>query len=303
MFNIKKNIKKYKKIIILSIILLILILIILRINKFFIIKKFENTIDNINDLKKNIENHKNPYIKNETNNDLNNIIWQKIDSNFMKSNYPNTFNFDYGIKEDIINKALTLPKNSCIIDCGAHIGDGSIAIAHVLKYHKREDIIVYAIDPSKFKCDFIEFIKTKNNLNNLRVLNYGLSNVNSEYKSLKQSGKNTGAWEWALNDTTNKDDDINKFIKLDDLINNNIIKETIGIIHLDVEGMEKQAIQGGFKTIEKYKPYLSIENNIKTGQDENGKNHSLNNKYYLEFLPKGYKYLYNKNQNNIFNYE
>lgn len=221
----------------------------------------------------------------------------------MKSNWPNTFDFDYAIKEDIINKALNLPKNSCIIDCGAHIGDGSIAIAHVLKYHKREDIIVYAIDPSKFKCDFIEFIKTKNNLNNLRVLNYGLSNVNSEYKSLKQSGKNTGAWEWALNDTTNKDDDINKFIKLDDLINNNIIKETIGIIHLDVEGMEKQAIQGGFKTIEKYKPYLSIENNIKTGQDENGKNHSLNNKYYLEFLPKGYKYLYNKNQNNIFNYE
>lgn len=46
--------------------------------------------------------------------------------------------------------------------------------------------------------------------------------------------------EWSINNTTtiNKDDDINKFIKLDDLINNNIIKETIGIIHLDVEGME-----------------------------------------------------------------
>ena len=32
---------------------------------------------------------------------------------------------------------------------------------------------------------------------------------------------------------------INKFIKLDDLVKDNIIKETIGIIHLDVEGMEK----------------------------------------------------------------
>ncbi len=90
----------------------------------------------------------------------------------MKSNFPNTFDFDYDIKEDIINKALTLPQNSCIIDCGAHIGDGSIAIAHALNYHKREDIIVYAIDPSKFKCDFINFIKTKNNLNNLNNLEF-----------------------------------------------------------------------------------------------------------------------------------
>jgi len=303
MFIIKKN----KKLCILLCIIIILILIILCINKFFIIEKFENTINTINDFENNIENHKNPYIKNETNNNLNNVIWQKIDSNFMKSNWPNTFDFDYDIKEDIINKALTLPKNSCIIDCGAHIGDGSIAIAHALNYHKREDIIVYAIDPSKFKCDFINFIKTKNNLNNLRVLNYGLSNVNREYKSLKQSGENTGGWEWVEHNTntTNTEDmnNINKFIKLDDLVKDNIIKETIGIIHLDVEGMEKNAIQGGFKTIEKYKPYLSIENNIKTGQDENGKNHSLNNEYYLEFLPKGYKYLYNKGDNNIFNYE
>jgi len=188
-------------------------------------EKFENTIDTINDFENNIENHKNPYIKNDTTNDLNNVIWQKIESKFMKRNWPNTFNFDYAIKEDIINKALTLPKNICIIDCGAHIGDGSIAIAHALKYHKREDIIVYAIDPSKFKCDFINFIKTKNNLNNLRVLNYGLSNVNSEYKTLKQSGENTGAWEWIKSDrqpdTNNDDNNINKFIKLDDLINNN----------------------------------------------------------------------------------
>ena len=188
-------------------------------------EKFENTIDTINDFENKIEKHKNPYIKNDTTNDLNNVIWQKIESKFMKRNWPNTFNFDYAIKEDIINKALTLPKNICIIDCGAHIGDGSIAIAHALKYHKREDIIVYAIDPSKFKCDFINFIKTKNNLNNLRVLNYGLSNVNSEYKTLKQSGENTGAWEWIKSDrqpdTNNDDNNINKFIKLDDLINNN----------------------------------------------------------------------------------
>ena len=303
MFKLKKNIKYIY--IILSII--VLILIILYINNIFKSEPFENTINTISYFEENSEKHKNPYIKNETNSDLNDVLWQKIDSEFMKQNWPNTFDFDYDIKEDIINKALTLPQNSCIIDCGAHIGDGSVSIAHALKYHKREDIIIYAIDPSKFKCDFINFIKNKNNLNNLKVLNYGLSNINSEYKTLKQSGENTGGWEWVehTNDNTNTEDmnNINKFIKLDDLVKDNIIKETIGIIHLDVEGMEKNAIIGGFTTIEKYKPYLSIENNIKTGQDENGKNHSLNNKYYLEFLPKGYNYIYNKGENNIFIYE
>ncbi len=293
--------------IILSII--VLILIILYINNVFKSEPFENTINNISYFEENSEKHKNPYIKNETNSDLNDVLWQKIDSEFMKQNCPNTFDFDYDIKEDIINKALTLPQNSCIIDCGAHIGDGSVSIAHALKYHKREDIIVYAIDPSKFKCDFINFIKNKNNLNNLKVLNYGLSNINREYKTLKQSGENTGGWEWVehntnTTNTTNTEDmnNINKFIKLDDLVKDNIIKETIGIIHLDVEGMEKEALIGGIKTIIKYKPYISIENNDKSGKDSNGNDHSLNNKYYLEFLPKGYNYLYNKGQNNILSY-
>jgi len=67
MFIIKKN----KKLCILLCIIIILILIILCINKFFIIEKFENTINTINDFENNIENYKNPYIKNEKNNDLN----------------------------------------------------------------------------------------------------------------------------------------------------------------------------------------------------------------------------------------
>jgi len=40
----------------------------------------------------------------------------------------------------MINKALLLHINSCIIDCGVHIGDGAIAIAHALKYNERTDI-------------------------------------------------------------------------------------------------------------------------------------------------------------------
>jgi len=299
------KIKNSKKLIIIIIICIILLYL-----NFILISKFTNKNENENEtnFETNCELAINPYIKTNSINENHKIIWQKLDTQFMKQNWPNTFDFDYDIKDDIINKALTLPLNSAIIDCGAHIGDGSIAIAHALKHSNREDIIVYAIDPSKFKCDFIEFIKNKNNLNNVIVLNYGLSNINSEYKTLKQSGENTGAWDWVIHNTTNTTNttntedvnDITKFIKLDDLIKDNIIKHKISIIHLDVEGMEKEALIGGYETISQHKPYISIENNSKSGKDINGNEHSLNNNYYLEFLPKEYKYLYNKGQNNIF---
>jgi len=297
--------KTYMKIIIIVIIIIIFILLVLNYNKGRI-DKFSNDNDNDkSNFEENIELAINPYIKTNTVNDNHKIKWQKLDTNFMSKNWPNTFDFDYDIKDDIINKALTLPLNSAIIDCGAHIGDGSVSIAHALKYYNREDIIVYAIDPSKYKCEFIEFIKSKNNLNNLIILNYGLSNINSEYKTLKQSGENTGAWDWVQYNTTDNNNiedvnNINKFIKLDDLIKDNIIKHKIAIIHLDVEGMEKEALIGGTETIAQHKPYISIENNSKSGKDSNGNEHSLNNNYYLEFLPKEYKYLYNKGQNNIF---
>ncbi len=269
---------------------------------FLFIKILKN--ENYINFESNIETVKNPYIKSDIGNV--DIYWQKQSSEFMTNNYPANFDFDFSIKEDIIAKALTLPQGYCIIDCGTHIGDGYIPIAHALKYNNREDIIVYAIDPSKYKCDFIDFIKKKNNLNNLIVLNYGLSNMTNTYKSLQQSGINTGGWDWIIdNDATITDENkdlLNKFVKLDDLVKDNIITQSIGIIHFDVEGMEKEALQGSINTITKYKPYMSIENNIKSGKDNNGNDNNKNNEYFLQFLPKGYKYLYNKNENNVLAY-
>ena len=283
-----------------KIILIVLFIVVILVFLFIKILKNENYIN----FESNIETVKNPYIKSDIGNV--DIYWQKQSSEFMTNNYPANFDFDFSIKEDIIAKALTLPQGYCIIDCGAHIGDGSIPIAHALKYNNREDIIVYAIDPSKYKCDFIEFIKKKNNLNNLIVLNYGLSNMTNTYKSLQQSGINTGGWDWIIdNDATITDENkdlLNKFVKLDDLVKDNIITQSIGIIHFDVEGMEKEALQGSINTITKYKPYMSIENNIKSGKDNNGNDNNKNNEYFLQFLPKGYKYLYNKNENNVLAY-
>jgi len=262
----------------------------------------KETFGNI-DFKNNLDNVANPYIK-PTSNHNNYILWPKLNTDFMKNNWPNTFDFEYDIKEDIISNALRLPINSCIIDCGAHIGDGSIPIAHAMKYYNRNDITIYAIDPSKYKCDFINFIKNNNNLNNLIVLNYGLSSKNSKYTVNKTGwGINTGGWGWAITNKTNNtnNENINEFIKLDDLVNKNIIKPNIGILHLDAEGGEVEALIGANNVIDKNKPYISIENNSRSGKDINGNNNSLNNNYYLKWLPYGYKYMYNKHENNILN--
>ena len=43
---------------------------------------------------------------------------------------------------------------------------------------------------------------------------------------------------------------------------------------------------------------MSIENNLQSGKDNNI-NNSKNNNYFIQFLPEGYKFAYNKNENNI----
>ena len=105
----------------------------------------------VNDL----ENTENPY------NTGSKLLWPNNDEEFLKNNFPNTFDFDKEIKQDIINRGRELPLNSAIIDCGAHIGDGAIPIAGALKSIGREDITVYAIDPGLEKIEFITEMRNK----------------------------------------------------------------------------------------------------------------------------------------------
>lgn len=235
----------------------------------------------------------NPYLKNK------NLKWINTDNNFMKNNWPNTFDFDFEIKKDLLDNALKMPKNYGIIDCGAHIGDGSIPLAHALKDNNRSDIIVYAIDPSKYKCDFINYIKKINKLDNLVVLNYGLSDKdNVKYTYADQDvlgqywGNNTGGIQWTIKknkSNTNNQDDI-RFIKLDTLFDKKLINHKIGVIHLDVEGMEDKAIIGGMKYINNNKVYISLED------------HTNNTKKFENLLKNNYKNINRIGNNYIYIY-
>ena len=205
--------------------------------------KIKNVFDKKNTKKYGIiTKMENPYIKDSY------INWPKknsdnsFDNPFINNNFPNTLDFDYEIKKDIIEHIKNIPKNHCIIDCGGHIGDLSIPICYATIKFNRPDIFVYSIDPTYEKCEFVKYIAEINNLKNLKVLHCGLSNTN---QILCNSGNvidnNTGSTVW---NNSKKTDDCSNFYSINYLLSNDIISEKIGILHLDVEGHEYEVLQG-----------------------------------------------------------
>lgn len=219
------------------------------------------------------------------------LYWPK-QNNFMEKNFPNTIDFDQPIKLDFYEYCLKLPKNSGIIDCGAHIGDLSIPIAKALADSGREDIVLYAIDPSDYKCEFIRKVADYNKIKNIKIINCGLSDKYEKLCSEKQNHNNTGGMHWS-NDANKISEHCMIFDTIDNLIKNNKINHTIRAIHLDVEGHEDKALNGisNFENIE----YLSVECHM------NDDNQRSLTKYVDEILlTKQFKFLKRLEANNVY---
>jgi len=200
--------------------------------------------------------YENPFLKGQF------IKWQDINTDFMIHNFPNSFDFDFEIKKHILDSLIDAPLDVAIIDCGCHIGDGSVPIASFLKRKGRDDITIYGIDPSEYKINFLNTIQKKNNLYNLKTINTGLSNKIDKYTHMDDDFKNnTGGIRWTSIDKkdASKNNEKMKFTTLDTLVKEGIIKKHIYYIHLDIEEMELYALQGAVETLKKYNPILSIE--------------------------------------------
>jgi FkbM family methyltransferase len=185
--------------------------------------------------------------------DGNYIKWNNND--FASNNWPDV---KYQGSQKKTSLKYILKKNQNIIDTGAHIGDYGVPLACALR-NLNSNLKVYCIEPSKKKCIFIEEMCSLNNLNNLQVINLGLSNKEEAFSvancgsgGLITNGKNTGAWQWIT------DFNGTKFSTLDKLYENKII-ENIGFIWLDVQWMEKEVLEGGEKLIKNCKPYILME--------------------------------------------
>lgn len=165
------------------------------------------------------------------------------------------FRIKYGIKfnnfmihREILEQPnmydLIIPKkNDIIIDIGSQYGDYS------LLWEKRDNAIVYSFEA--LDSHVIEMYKDFN-INNSKNKVYNYFVGNGEYLSYNIEGNMIIRNQSALKVKT---------IKMDDFIfNNNIIPD---IIKIDVEGFEKNVLQGLVKTLNIYNPKIIIETHSK----------------------------------------
>lgn len=138
-----------------------------------------------------------------------------------------------------------------IIDLGAWIGDNSIPWA------KNIDGIVYAIDPSPNNCNFINDTCKLNNITNVKTLQYAITNNNQILTTNDDLGHCSFVYGNPNNDGKNKV----QAVSLDYLYASKSI-DNIGYIHLDVEGMEYNVVEGSENIINAFRPLFSFEQHL-----------------------------------------
>lgn len=143
-----------------------------------------------------------------------------------------------------INKSLN------IIDLGAWIGDNTLPWAANIPG------TIYAIDPSPKNCDYIRQLCTLNDVKNVKVIQKAISKDGSALSYL-----------WDLQHTSFSPSGIHKneipSTSLDQLFASRDI-DSIGMIHLDVEGMEFDVIRGATELIRTFKPVIFFEQHLNT---------------------------------------
>lgn len=150
----------------------------------------------------------------------------------------------------LLEHSLTLQPGSVIINSGAHVGDTCLVIARHLIDSGREDVVVYGIDPSRTKLDFIQEVADLNGITNLELM-YAAVSDHAGLAKVDSTSPNPGEWQIVED---GEDADV-PMIKLDD----EFATRCVGLIHLDVEGFEEYAIRGAELIIRKYCPLFMLE--------------------------------------------
>jgi FkbM family methyltransferase len=137
-----------------------------------------------------------------------------------------------------------------IIDLGAWIGDNSIP------WSKNLNGLIYAIDPSKENCDFINLMCEKNNITNIKTIELAIG----DKECILSTNDDINHCSFVYGKTDNGINKVNSST-LDILYSKNII-DNIGYIHLDVEGMEKNVIKGSTNIIDIFNPVITFEQHL-----------------------------------------
>ena len=145
----------------------------------------------------------------------------------------------FGLKQYDIKNIFEVKDDAVIFDIGAWKGD----TAYFFSKKCSDNAQIYAFEPDDYAFQILEKIKEKYKLNNVITKNVLFSNAEKEIDFISMI-KNTP--------TIKK-----KTITIDKFVEENNI-EKIDYIKMDVEGAERTILEGGVKTIKKFKPHLAI---------------------------------------------
>ena len=145
----------------------------------------------------------------------------------------------FGLKQYNIKNIFEVKNDAVIFDIGAFKGDTAYFFSKKCSNKAR----IYAFEPDYYAFQILEKIKNKYKLNNVITKNILLSNAEKEIDFVSMIENTPTIKKNAIT--------IDKFVE-----ENNI--EKIDYIKMDVEGAEKNILEGSIKTIKKFKPSLAI---------------------------------------------
>jgi len=158
-------------------------------------------------------------------------------------------NHEYKTNKKLIELMRDAPNNAIVIDSGAHVGDTGIMLAQILRDNNKSCRIM-EIDPHRGKIDFIKELTILNDLrDHVMIYNCGLGS--SSGKGTLDKSSHAGGWSITKSNDGNSEFDIKK---LDD-----IVRDKVYLIKLDVEGMEIEALRGALNIIQRDSPLLMVE--------------------------------------------
>ena len=145
----------------------------------------------------------------------------------------------FGLKQYNIKNIFEVKNDSVVFDIGAFKGDTAYFFSKKCSNKAR----IYAFEPDENNYKILLKIKEKYKLNNVIASNILFSNSETEINFLSMDLNRPAV---KMKSTT-----IDKFVE-----ENNF--EKIDYIKMDVEGAEKNILEGSIKTIKKFKPSLAI---------------------------------------------
>ncbi|MFX0178149.1 MAG: FkbM family methyltransferase [Candidatus Hodarchaeota archaeon] len=152
------------------------------------------------------------------------------------------FKYKHGLK-DLPQEVINTLRNKIFLDCGAFSGDSALVFEK--EYHPSK---IYSFEPVKENYEYLlETIKL-NNLEKVVPIQKGVGEENCIV--------NFSSFGAASSCVVEEGNERSEVICIDDFVIEHDL--LVGLIKMDVEGYEFEALKGAKKTIKKFKPVLLI---------------------------------------------